>query len=75
MFSCLSQNTRAKSITSDSAANDKDNREIVYDRLHSRCTNHDVYLLIFIAERNSVEIEAVASIVTLSSLMNTHDAP
>jgi len=39
------------------------------------CTTRDVYLLLFIVEQNLVGTDEIVSVVTLSPLSNTHDAP
>jgi len=50
------------------------NKAIVDSRLRPRYATHDVYLLIFIVEQNSVGIDAVVPAVTLWPLKNTHYA-
>ena len=47
-------------------------KAIVDSRLRPWCATRDMYLLIFIVEQNSIEIDAVVSAVTLR---DTNDAP
>ena len=62
---CINQSRRAK-------RQEQRNRR---EQTLPRRATHDLYLLVYIVEQNLIEIVAIVLVITLSTLINTYDAP